>query len=64
VTILTYSFGQGKYAQWYIDRRSYLKCVKVYLMYNDRISYLVNEWWVFCKYDIVLKGLSNKNNPQ
>jgi hypothetical protein len=34
-----------------------------YSMYNDHISYLVNGWRDFYKHDIILKDLSNKNNP-
>jgi hypothetical protein len=34
-----------------------------YSMYNNHISYLVNGWWDFHKHGIILKGLSDKNNP-
>jgi hypothetical protein len=34
-----------------------------YQMYNDHILYLVNGWWNFSEPDIILKCLSNKNNP-
>jgi hypothetical protein len=33
------------------------------LMYMYLYLYLVNGCWVFCKHRIILKGLSNKNNP-
>jgi hypothetical protein len=32
-------------------------------MYNDHISHLVNGWWDFGKHGIILKNLSNENNP-
>jgi hypothetical protein len=33
-------------------------------MYNDHIWYLVNELSDFCEPNIILKGLSNENNPR
>jgi hypothetical protein len=32
-------------------------------MYNDHIQYLLNGWSDFGEPNIILKGLSNKNNP-
>jgi hypothetical protein len=34
-----------------------------YSMYKDHIPYLINGWWDFYKHGIILKGLSNENNP-
>jgi hypothetical protein len=36
-----------------------------YSMYNDYFfSYLVSKLWNLSKDDIILKGLSNENNPR
>jgi hypothetical protein len=34
-----------------------------YPTYNDHILYLSIGYWDFCEPDIILKGLSNKDNP-
>jgi hypothetical protein len=34
-----------------------------YPMYNDHNLYLVNGWSDFCEPNIILKGVSNENNP-
>jgi hypothetical protein len=52
---------------WLFFCRSFINihviCILRYSMYNDHISYLVNGWWDFYKHGIILKDISNKNNP-